>query len=227
MIKQILDKNEKLLWHGKPNFRVFVVRNIQLSFFTSALLTFFLGVLIFMVLGVVSITNLISDSESPPDDPFESIAVLDNLDYIIILTFLVIELFVVLYILLSHSQIEYGITTKRVILSSGIIGRDFNSIDYDKIVDISVNVGIIDKLLGSSSGSIRVFAGEIQIAAPPGHHQMSVPKANLLADIDDAYKVYKLLKNTSHDIKTDIEYPNKLRPERNPGYQMEYKGVDK
>jgi hypothetical protein len=40
--------------------------------------------------------------------------------------------------------------------------------------------------------------------------------------IEDPYQVFKLVKQTSLDIKTDINYPNALRPETNPGYQTKY-----
>jgi hypothetical protein len=31
-----------------------------------------------------------------------------------------------------------------------------------------------------------------------------------------------LLKKVSFDVKTDINYPNKLRPNENPGYNVDY-----
>jgi hypothetical protein len=40
--------------------------------------------------------------------------------------------------------------------------------------------------------------------------------------IENPYDVFKLLKQTYFDIKTDVEFPNKLRPSVNPGYPSDY-----
>jgi len=44
-----------------------------------------------------------------------------------------------------------------------------------------------------------------------------------ISNIPDPYEVFKLFKKVSHDVRTDIEYPNKLRPKTNPGYKSDYK----
>ena len=38
-------------------------------------------------------------------------------------------------------------------------------------------------------------------------------------DIEDCYEVYKKIQKIIVDIQTDIEHPNALRPEENPGYK--------
>jgi hypothetical protein len=45
---------------------------------------------------------------------------------------------------------------------------------------------------------------------------------NSISCIENPYEVFKLLKQVYFDIKTDVEFPNKLRPPVNPGYQSEY-----
>ncbi|NIS88188.1 MAG: hypothetical protein GWN88_25575 [Nitrospinaceae bacterium] len=42
--------------------------------------------------------------------------------------------------------------------------------------------------------------------------------------VADPYKVFKILKSVSVDVKTDWNYPNAMRPESNPGYQSKYPG---
>jgi hypothetical protein len=39
-------------------------------------------------------------------------------------------------------------------------------------------------------------------------------------------EVFKMVKQTSVDIKTDYNYPNALRPETNPGYKTKYDRKD-
>src|SRR3989344_6090108 len=60
---------------------------------------------------------------------------------------------------LSYNRTYYALTNKRAIVQSGIIGRDFRSIDYDQIKNASINVGLIDMLF--KVGSLRIFTGEI------------------------------------------------------------------
>lgn len=123
-----------------------------------------------------------------------------------------------LYSLLSYSYIHYAITNKRVIMQRGLIGRDFQMVDFDKITNAEVNVGIIDKLVGNSSGTILISTAGTFVQTRRGAR----PKPYGLVRIANPYDVFKLFKKVSHDIKTDIHYPNKLRPKSNPGYQTSY-----
>ena len=43
-------------------------------------------------------------------------------------------------------------------------------------------------------------------------------------DVDNSKEVYLKIQKIVMDIQTDIEYPNALRPEENPGYKTKYKG---
>jgi len=168
-ISQILDKNEKVLWHGKPNFLPFVFGPL--------------------IIGIVSLF-------------FFGI-------------FLLIFFF---YSWLVYKYIDYAITNKRVIIKSGLIGRDFKTVDYDKITNVEVNVSIWDKLLAKSSGTICIFtAGTVSYGR---HGPYQTPYR--LSNIPEPYKVFKFFKKVSFDVKTDMEYPNKYRPRHNPGYNTGY-----
>jgi len=48
-----------------------------------------------------------------------------------------------------------------------------------------------------------------------------------IAAVKNPYEVFKLLKQVYFDIKTDVEYPNRLRPPVNPGYGSEYTPFNK
>lgn len=78
-------------------------------------------------------------------------------------TFVLIAVFLLtLFIILTHLSYKvkhYAITNKRIVIQSGIIGRDFKFVDYDKMQNVSVDVGLIDKIF--STGTIKVFSGEI------------------------------------------------------------------
>ncbi|OVE74626.1 hypothetical protein BVX95_01720, partial [archaeon D22] len=41
--------------------------------------------------------------------------------------------------------------------------------------------------------------------------------------IQNPEEVFKFFKKVSYDMKTDVQFPNKLRPKNNPGYNTNYK----
>jgi len=104
-------------------------------------------------------------------------------------------------------------------IRTGFIGTDFKTIDYDKISDIEVNVNVIERIF--NVGTIRFFSGRSL-----NHKKNSDKLTNRWIAIKEPYKIYKQVKEISVDIKTDISYPNALRPETNPGYQTKYKKED-
>ena len=52
----------------------------------------------------------------------------------------------------GYKKLYYAYTNKRLIVRSGMIGVDYQSLDYKDITASSVNVGLLDK--GSKTGSI-------------------------------------------------------------------------
>jgi len=66
-------------------------------------------------------------------------------------------------------------------------------------------------------GSIRAYTGETVVT-----RNSSRSVFNEFISIADPYEVFKQIKQVSVDIKTDWNYPNKLRPEENPGYSTKY-----
>lgn len=118
----------------------------------------------------------------------------------------------VVRLVLVHKNTFYTITNKRVMMRSGFWGTDFNAVDYDKISDIQVTVNPLENVLGV--GTVRFSAGKVS------------SKGNPLTDdfiaVEDPYGVFKKVKTVGVDVKTDWSYPNKLRPEDNPGYRTKY-----
>ena len=115
-------------------------------------------------------------------------------------------------LVLAHKNTFYAITNKRVMMRSGFWGIDFNAIDYDKISDIQVTVNPLENMLGV--GTLHFSAGKVG------------SKGNPLTDdfiaITNPYEVFKKVKTVGVNVKTDWNYPNKLRPEDNPGYKTKY-----
>ena len=97
-------------------------------------------------------------------------------------------------------------------MRSGFWGVDFNAIDYDQISDIQVTVNPIENYF--RPGTARLSAGKVN------------SKGNSLTNdfiaIENPYDVFKKVKTVGVDVKTDWNYPNKLRPDQNPGYKTKY-----
>lgn len=105
----------------------------------------------------------------------------------------------------EHKNIEYVFTDKRILIRSGIIGIDFKSMFYSEVESVSARVGILE----------RIFkVGDIYILA--------TSQSAVLQDIPDPYFILNKLKKITLDIKTDIYYPNDLRPDKNHGYNTKY-----
>ncbi|MDD5132651.1 MAG: PH domain-containing protein [bacterium] len=196
-IQQILDPNEKIMWQGKPNFLAFCIRSVPAMifgvFWSLFLVPFYwawwTGKFPIFVWAVLGPHTLVA------------------------LGLLTAPLFQII----GWKYVSYAITNKRVIVQQGIIGRGYNLIDFDKISDVNVHIGVLEKI--TKTGSIQVVAGM-------GMTQPNTTR-NALVGIENPYEVFKLLKKLYFDIKTDIEYPNKLRPETNPGYNTEYSKNEK
>lgn len=195
-LQKVLDENEKILWEGRPQFLPFV----------------FQGWILISIVGILWTLGVLSIAVAQPK--------LGNLIFITPHFWIGIVMIFgyPLQKLLVYERMYYTITDKRVIIQKGIIGRDFRSIDFDKITDAEVNVGFMDKLFSKSSGSILIFTPSSVVRTRNGI--TAIP--NRLSNIRNPYEVFKLFKKTSHDVKTDISYPNKFRPKENPGYKTTY-----
>ena len=66
-------------------------------------------------------------------------------------------------------------------------------------------------------GTIRFFSGRTKT-----DEETMTKLYDSWEAITDPYEVFKHVKKTSVDIKTDFNYPNALRPEINPGYNTKY-----
>jgi uncharacterized membrane protein YdbT with pleckstrin-like domain len=191
-INKILSDNEKVIWEGKPQFAPFFISQLTWQ-----------GCLTFIFIFIALIATISREA-------------LVGLEFFL---FGCIFALTPLITYLNYRKLFYSITDKRIIFQSGIIGTDFNSVDFDKIQSMNVNVGLFDKIFGKNSGTISVFSGTVTTVNNGG--VVSIPYK--MAYIENAYEVFEKLKKVSHDVKTDIEFPNDLRPENNPGYRTEYK----
>jgi len=196
-LDKVLDQNETVHWEGKPKFWPFFLGGFAAAIF---------GIMFLIVGGMFVLQGIASG----------------NYVFILLPHFWIGVGFVFgvpLYKALVYKYTYYAVTNKRVIFQKGLIGRDFEIIDFDKITNAEVNVGVLDILFGRRSGSILIStAGSFTYT-----RRGAVQKPYTISHVKDPYNVFKFFKKISHAVKTDIEYPNKYRPKTNPGYSTHYK----
>lgn len=107
---------------------------------------------------------------------------------------------------IEWNNLQYGITTQRVIRVGGALGVEVQAIDHHEIDAVNIKMSWLEKL--RHVGTLEIVSDSTRID---------------FVGIENPVKIYKMLTKTSFDVKTDIEYPNALRPDENPGYKTRYK----
>lgn len=191
----ILDQNENILWQGQPKWLPFILTGIP-----------FLA--IGCLWGAMDYFGFIRHMRGTKG-PLTGVMV----------PFFLLHLFPfwgsilnMLRLLLVHKNTFYAFTDKRLLIRSGFWGTDFKAVDYDRIQDLTVTVNPFENLLGV--GTIKAFTG--------AQTSKGAPIFDRFTAIEQPYEVYRRLKQVSLDVKTDWNYPNALRPEKNPGYNPTY-----
>lgn len=204
-ISKVLNQNEKILWQGQPQRLPYLAGSFQGMIFG----------LIWLVVSIPFFMVILRDSGNS-----------NNLPPLILMSLFVLfgaymTIAPPIYRILVYKHTWYTITDKRAIFQKGLIGRDFDFVDYDKIESATVTVDLLDKIFGKNSGDIVIYANRtvlVQSRSGATVHN----KPFVMEHITDPYAIFELFKKTSFDIKSDINFPNVLRPKENRGYQTEY-----
>lgn len=202
MIRDMMDSNEYQLWEGKPEKVTYIIGN-PIMYVVALVWGAFDFAFIGMMFGVGGGLPMGFG--------------------LFMIPFFLLHLMPVwiaiggpIYRAINWNYIQYVLTDKRIYIQSGVIGRDINVVEFTDISEPEVNVGLIEKLRGC--GTIRLTPSFYRNSR--GNQQRSNKGA--LLHIEDPYNVYKRIKQMSVDIKSDIHYPNALRPDENPGYNTKY-----
>lgn len=146
-LKQVLARDEDLLWHGEPDRRSHIVGWVlsgipvlfffgPFVFFASLFVVFMIGIaldagLLYLLVGVLAAIGL-------------TLAVVFGGCYLLARR--------------AHKYAEYAVTDRRLIRFSGILGRDYSTVDWTDVEDFEVDVGLLDDRFGTGSVS-AVTAG--------------------------------------------------------------------
>lgn len=116
-----------------------------------------------------------------------------------------------IYRALNWKYVDYVVTDKRIYIQSGLVGRDVKSVEFTDVTRLSVNVGLVGR---------QFDCGTIPLSSRHKSNGNTVSDTAFIA-VENPYEVYKLIKDLALDVKSDIYYPNAMRPENNPGYNTE------
>jgi uncharacterized membrane protein YdbT with pleckstrin-like domain len=132
------------------------------------------------------------------------------------LIILIVGLLISLLSFFSNFVKKYVITNKRVLIKSGLIGNDFNSIYFTQIRSANVNVGLIDKIF--SVGTLNIDTGKIetvQSGSDKNQHSRTQTAYDKLLHINNPYEVYKYFQTTLTGREESL-YSGRADRENNP-----------
>lgn len=195
-----LQGDEKILWRAKPKRKSFILNSILKGASIG---------LIFLIFDVCFITLMVLGFQ------FGEVELPIGMIIFLVIFFLMhlTPFWMWIYGIISASRKqkleEYAFTNKRIIVKKGFVGSTIISIYYDSLVSVNLKVGIVEKMC---------YVGDIYL--------VSKNEKVVLEDIENPLFISQKLQSIANDIKTDIIYPNNLRPSENNGYKTEYKSDD-
>jgi uncharacterized membrane protein YdbT with pleckstrin-like domain len=101
---------------------------------------------------------------------------------------------------LAYKFTHYALTTRRVIIQTGIFGRNFKSVNYDDIKNASVTKGFFNWIFGT--GTIQIFTGEL--TSTGGKHPRTVSKYDNFVYISNPYDALKELQEHLTRMEEDL-----------------------
>lgn len=110
---------------------------------------------------------------------------------------------------------NYYVTNRRIIIQGGFLAVNETSLFYKDLRNAQVCIGLLDKLF--HTGDIVFDSGVVVYNRKNRQH------GPMLEDLENPHEVYNRIQKIILDMQTDMEYPNALRPEENPGYRTEYR----
>lgn len=197
-----LAEGEQVLWSAKPKRSAFIINNIVRMMPVALIWLLFDSFIIYVFISTGKIKEMV-------------------LPIIIFFAFHLLPVWIWLGNILTASKkwknTKYYVTDKRIIIQTGIIGASYDTIYYKDIKNVSLKIGVIDKLL--KVGDIYIDTGNTTLTNS-GTKKLYMT----ILDIEKPYDVYTRLQKIVLDIQSDIEFPNAYRPNENPGYKTKYKG---
>ncbi len=207
-VDKVLNSNEGVVWSGKPNLILFLVKK-----------TFFLFLLVALFFGLSYLFGQTS-GEHVSTKELRQITGFYYQGWVGLFIFVIYFI----YNILLYKNLYYFLTDKRIIIQKGVVGLDFDLVDFEMISNLEVRVGLLDYIIGfGKTGSIFLHS--------PGRFKTigrnTYEKPYIIYSIVQPYEIFKLIKKVSFDVKSDINFPNALRDQENKGYKTNYNSDNK
>ena len=135
---------EKILFETKPRFFMYL-KSAVIKFIALIVIIYIFE---FVVSAAASIQNFIIRYVQVP---------LVEATTLILLFLMFIIILWIIWDILSWEYTTYTLTNYRVILEKGVVRKNKSYMHYDKIQDVNVSQGLIERL--TSSGDISIFGG--------------------------------------------------------------------
>lgn len=189
-ISRLLHPNEKILWRGKPVFKSFILAgyNIGLFFFGLVFIAF-------------SLTFFFISGQALGGAPFP----FNIFPLIFLFAGFAIAFGTPISSVLAHRNTEYAITNQRLIIQTGALSLKTRFIDFEKIQEVNIKIGLIDKIFGTggiyadTASSVR---GWNQFAGSGRGYNVMRP--DFIA-LKEPYKVHKILQQAMEDLKSSTD----------------------
>ncbi len=203
-IDNILEKSEKKNWEGKVNRKVMTV-SLILWVVIGGIISYF-----FFRKDVIHYT-----SNGVPKEISGFL-----IGIIILCGFLVLSIWGFLADLVK----EYAVTNKRVIIKSGLIGTDYQSIYFEQINQVIIDVGLIGKIF--KTGNLKIDTGKTETYSTGGTRTQTgyTPTQiktktmyEVLKNINNPYEVYKTIQPSITGRREGL-YSGRADRESNPEY---------
>ncbi|TRO52433.1 PH domain-containing protein [Candidatus Bathyarchaeota archaeon] len=175
-LDRLLSANEKIVWRGKPVKKAFLLSGLMAIPIGLIFLSFF----IFWMWSTASMGA-----------PFSFVI----FGLPIVGIGLAVTLGPFLLQILRYRNTEYVITDKRIITQTGAIGLDTRFVDFEKVQEVYVQIGWIDRLFGT--GSVYAMTAGFSGFSPRGGYGYGygsyAGNRPSLSALKEPYEVQKLL----------------------------------
>lgn len=146
-LDRMLATGERVRWHGRPHRRATILGNL----FLGIPLLFFVGPFagLFFLLPLALLAAAIDTTA------------LFVAGFVAMPVVVVLLAFGLAYLVgrRSYDHAEYAVTDRRLIAFSGVVGRDYSSVDWTNVQDFEVDVGLVGNRYGTGTVSAITAGG--------------------------------------------------------------------
>ena len=183
--KPILDSDETIIESFRPNKKRFIAFGIVADLFK---VSFFL-IFGFVVFGLSFMTGWVDQDGNPV-----TLNIARIVGLVVVGLSLLFLILAIIWRIIQYKKIWFCYTNKRIIVRSGFVGVDFETLDFDMIGAMNVRVDLLDKLVKPNTGSL-LFASAASPMISDGRHTGS--GGYMFINIQEPYEVYKRVKEYS------------------------------